>query len=60
MVVYTVIPARRPTGRVSPVVPEPVPTPEEPTRPQSPAPCVPATKSNGHNGHNGGAGPVSK
>jgi hypothetical protein len=57
MAVYTVIPAKRPTGRISPVAPEPVPTPEKPTRPQSPTPSAPDMKANGHNE---GAGPVSR
>ncbi len=57
MVVYTVIPAKRPTGRFSPVLPAPVLPLQEPTRPQSPAASVPATNPNGHNG---GAGPVSR
>jgi hypothetical protein len=37
MTIYTVIPAKRPAGRVSPVLPEPVPAIDEPTRPQLPA-----------------------
>jgi hypothetical protein len=41
MQTYTVIPAKRPTGRVCPVVPEPAPASDEPSRPQSP------TESNG-------------
>jgi hypothetical protein len=36
MPTYTVIPAKRPTGRVSPVLPEPVPAIDEPARPQVP------------------------
>jgi hypothetical protein len=35
MAIYMVIPARRPTGRVSPVLPEPVPAIDEPSRPQT-------------------------
>lgn len=37
METYTVIPAKRPDGRVSPVLPEPVPALDEPTRRQLPA-----------------------
>jgi hypothetical protein len=37
MATYTVIPAKRPAARVSPVLPEPVLAPDEPSRPQSPA-----------------------
>jgi hypothetical protein len=36
MTIYTVIPAKRPAGRVTPVLPEPVPARDEPSRPQSP------------------------
>ena len=35
METYTVIPAKRPDGRVSPVLPAPVPAGEPPARPQS-------------------------
>ena len=37
METYTVIPAKRPDGRVSPALPAPVPAGEPPARPQSPA-----------------------
>jgi hypothetical protein len=37
MTIYTVIPAKRPAGRVTPVLPEPVRASDEPSRPQSPA-----------------------
>jgi hypothetical protein len=36
MAIYTVIPAKRPAVRVSPVLAEPVPARDEPQRPQSP------------------------
>jgi hypothetical protein len=36
MAIYTVIPAKRPAGRVRPVLPEPVPARDEPARPQAP------------------------
>ncbi len=37
METYTVIPAKRPDGRVSPVLPAPIPAGEASARPQSPA-----------------------
>jgi hypothetical protein len=55
MAIYTVIPAKRPTGRVSSVLPEPVPAIDEPSRPQASAEPVPASKATGRNG---GPGPV--
>jgi hypothetical protein len=36
MPTYTVIPAKRPTGRVSPVLPQTVPAIDEPVPPQLP------------------------
>ncbi len=57
MATYTVIPAKRPAGRVSPVLAETIPTIDEPSRPQSPADPVPAVKANGRNG---GPGPVPR
>jgi hypothetical protein len=55
METYTVIPAKRPDGRVSPVLPAPVPAIDEATRPQSPAESATATKATGRTG---GPGPV--
>ncbi len=50
METYTVIPAKRPDGRVSPVLPAPVPAIDEPVRPQFPAEPAPATKATGRTG----------
>ena len=47
---YTVIPAKRPDGRVSPVLPATVPAIDEPMRPQFPAERAPATKATGRTG----------
>jgi len=50
METYTVIPAKRPDGRVSPVLPAPVPPIDEPMRPQFPAEPAPVTKATGRTG----------
>jgi hypothetical protein len=54
MATYTVIPAKRPEGRVSPVSPAPVPAIDEASRSRSAAEPAPLTKAIGHDG-----GPVS-
>ncbi len=53
MQTYMVIPAKRPTGRVSPVLPGLFPATDEPTRPQLPADPVPAIKANGRHEEHG-------